>query len=323
MNKRIKNLFCLSLFLLSGITTYAQTAVIKASIDSTQILIGEQTKIHVEIAADKNSELRLPLPLDTLTQGIEVLEISKIDTTDIGNNRIRLNYDFLVTSFDSALYLLPPLVLIAGNDTSYSNDLALKVSTFPVDTESEKFYDIKNVTTPQIVLLDYINYIIYPIGAFILIAAIVLLIYGLSTKKALISFKKEEPVLPPHLIAISELDKIKAGKLWQQGKTKEYHSKITDTLRLYMERRFDIPAMEFTSGEILSKVRNISEVDYVYDQLKQILILADFVKFAKYQPLPDENEWSLMNAYLFVNGTKKEEIPLEKGKNENVENLEK
>jgi hypothetical protein len=310
MNTKIKILFLGLLLGLFGQNMNAQN-VISASIDSTQILIGEQTKIHLEIATNRNSHVQIPLPIDTIISGIEVIETSGIDTTDIGNNRIRLKYSFLVTSFDSALYLLPPFKLIEGVDTAYSNELALKVSTLPVDTESQNFYDIKDVVNPNFVLWDYIGYFVYLLLALLgclLLAAIVYLIYRRSTKKPLIPFKKEEPNHPPHVIALKELDEIKAKKLWQQGRVKEYHSEVTDTLRKYMEKKFTVAAMELTSGEILSKLRGISDTDFVFDNLKQILLLADFVKFAKYQPLPDENELSMMNAYLFVNGTTKEEI---------------
>ena len=120
--------------------------------------------------------------------------------------------------------------------------------------------------------------------------------------------KKEEPKLPPHEQAIKELDEIKQQKLWQQGRSKEYYTLITDTLRKYIEERFGINAMEMTSGEILELIRKNSEAQSVYDNLRQILQLADFVKFAKMNPLPDENDLSMMNAYLFVNQTKVEEM---------------
>lgn len=84
---------------------------------------------------------------------------------------------------------------------------------------------------------------------------------------------------------------------------------ITDTLRKYIEERFGIAAMEMTSGEILDRIRKEQDADSVSDSLTQILRLADFVKFAKMHPLPDENELSLMNAYLFVNQTKRIELP--------------
>jgi len=324
--KNRNGILILMLLLLWSTVVSAQTAVIKASIDSTQLLIGEQTKIYLEVAVDKDTPLQLPLQADTLMKGIEVLEISKIDTMDIGNGRIQFKYDFLVTSFDSALYLLPPFELISGIDTFYSNELALKVSTLPVDTESEQFYDIKDVVNPEFVIWDYLDYILYPSLALLLIAAMIYFWYRVKAKKTLLPFKREVVALPPHIIALKELDTLKEKKLWQHSKIKEYHSEITDTLRMYLEKRFDVSAMELTSGEILGKLKGISDADHAIDNLKQILLLADVVKFAKYQPLPDENELSLMNAYLFVNNTKIEEITPESSeedldaKGENKEN---
>ena len=67
--------------------------------------------------------------------------------------------------------------------------------------------------------------------------------------------------------------------------------------------------MEMTSDEILALIKQTTEAQSVYDNLRQILSLADFVKFAKMNPLPDENDLSLMNAYLFVNQTKVVELP--------------
>jgi len=308
---------------MSVLSLSAQT-VVKATIDSTNIMIGEQTKIHLEIAADKNQPIQVPMISDTLMTGVEVLNISKIDTTDIGNNRIQMKYDYLITAFDSNLYLLPPFQVIAGADTAYSAELALKVSTLPVDTVSKKFYDIKGVRAPKFVLMDYLPFVLLILAIFAVVALAIFIIYRLLARKSLMPFKKEEPYVPPHVRAIRELDAIKEAKLWQAGKTKEYHSEITDTLRKYIQERFGIGAMEMTSGEILTDIEKRSETDAAYDNLKQILILADFVKFAKYRSLPDENELSMMNAYLFVNTTKKEELPPEekKEKGETAEKVE-
>jgi len=312
-----------SLFVCLWISVLSLTAqtVIKATIDSTHILIGQQTKIHLEIAADKDQQLQLPMISDKLTEGVEVLDISKIDTVNIGNNRIQMKFNYLITSFDSALYLLPPFKVIAGLDTILSAELALKVSTIPVDTESGQFYDIKDVRKPPFVFMDYLPTILKILGALLLIALIVYIVYRLINKKPLVPFVKEEPYVPPHIRAILRLDAIKLEKLWQAGRMKEYHSEITETLRIYIEERFAVGAMEMTSGEILADLKKISEADMAYDNLKQILILADFVKFAKYKPLPDENELSMMNAYLFVNDTKKEELKEElKQEDESGEN---
>ena len=242
--------------------------------------------------------MQIVIPNDTLMTGVEVLNLSKADSTEIENDRLVIKQDVLITSFDSSLYLLPPLKVIDGVDTVYSNQVALKVSTIPVNADKpEEFNDIKTVWKPPFVWADY-----YPI------CVIAYIVKRIRAKKSLIPFKKEEPKLPPHEQAIKELDEIKQQKLWQQGRSKEYYTLITDTLRKYIEERFGINAMEMTSGEILDLIRKNSEAQSVYDNLRQILQLADFVKFAKMNPLPDENDLSMMNAYLFVNQTKVEEM---------------
>jgi hypothetical protein len=242
-------------------------------------------------------------------QGVEVVEISKIDTTDIGNNRIQIKYDYNITSFDENLYQLPPFRVVSGVDTFASQSLALKVSTIQVDTlHTDQFFDIKPVMEPDFVWKDYLSTALSILGGLLLVALIIYLVYRLKNQKPIIAIKRQPKVtLPPHVEAIQALDAIKFKKLWQQGKEKEYYSEVSDVVRNYIDRRFGVNAMEMTSGETLLAVRNISDVDFVFDNLKQMLFVSDMVKFAKYHPMPEENELSIGNAYLFVNST----IPVE------------
>ena len=294
-------LFLVAAASLAGGRAYAQRPLIDVAIDSAAILIGEQTTLHLTVTADKDRPVQIVIPNDTLMTGVEVLNLSKADSTEIENDRLVIKQDVLITSFDSSLYLLPPLKVIDGVDTVYSNQVALKVSTIPVNADKpEEFNDI--------VWADYYPIIYGILLALFLICVIAYIVKRIRAKKSLIPFKKEEPKLPPHEQAIKELDEIKQQKLWQQGRSKEYYTLITDTLRKYIEERFGINAMEMTSGEILELIRKNSEAQSVYDNLRQILQLADFVKFAKMNPLPDENDLSMMNAYLFVNQTKVEEM---------------
>ena len=252
---------------------FAQRTLIDVAIDSAAILIGEQTTLHMTVTADKDRPVRV-----------------------------------LITSFDSSLYLLPPVMVVDGSDTIASNQVALKVSTVPVNVDKpEEFFDIKNIWNPPFVLSDYYP-IIFGILLALALAALAWYIFKrMREKRSLIPFKKPELQLPPHEQAIKELDEIKAMKIWQQGRNKEYYTMITDTLRRYIVGRFGINAMEMTSAEILEMIHKNTEAQSVYDSLAQILSLSDFVKFAKMVPLPDENDLSLMNAYLFVNQTKIEE----------------
>ena len=294
---------------LQGTKLYAQQTLIDVSIDSAAILIGEQTVLHLTVTTDNGKNVIVPIPNDTLMTGVEVLNIAKADTTVIDNNRLLIKQDILVTSFDSSLYLLPPFKVIDQTDTIYSNQVALKVSTIPVNIDKpDEFNDIKDTWDPPFVLADYYLLIYGVLFACFLICLIGYILTRLRNRQSIIPFKKQEPKLPPFEMAMKELDEIKQQKLWQQGRNKEYYTLLTDTLRKYMVNRFGINAMEMTSGEILELIRLESEANSSYNSLKQILELADFVKFAKLHPLPDENELSLMNAYLFVNQTKVVEV---------------
>ena len=294
---------------LQGTKLYAQQTLIDVSIDSAAILIGEQTVLHLTVTTDNGKNVIVPIPNDTLMTGVEALNIAKADTTVIDNNRLLIKQDILVTSFDSSLYLLPPFKVIDQTDTIYSNQVALKVSTIPVNIDKpDEFNDIKDTWDPRFVLADYYLLIYGVLFACFLICLIGYILKRLRNRQSIIPFKKQEPKLPPFEMAMKELDEIKQQKLWQQGRNKEYYTLLTDTLRKYMVNRFGINAMEMTSGEILELIRLESEANSSYNSLKQILELADFVKFAKLHPLPDENELSLMNAYLFVNQTKVVEV---------------
>ncbi|GBU08054.1 hypothetical protein AwDysgo_13850 [Bacteroidales bacterium] len=294
-----------------SIETIAQKTMIRVSIDSSSILIGEQTRLHLEVVSDKGSVLQLPYLKDTIMAGIEIVETLKLDTVDLGNNRLMLKQYYLITSFDSALFLLPPFMVIDALVSIYSNVIGLKVSTLPVDVETQNFYDIKNVISPDFVWTDYLIYLYIFISLAILLGLGFYLYSRYKNKKSLVPFKKRAPVLPPHILAIRELDHIKAQKLWQQGKQKEYHSLLTDALRKYIEDRFGVSALEMTTSEIVDALASSPEISSVKNDLKQILVLSDYVKFAKFNPLPDENDLSLRNAYLFVDSTKRavEEVP--------------
>lgn len=323
MDKKKKVILFVAVFIallnMSG-TVYAQKALIDVRLDSAAILIGEQTELHLTVTAAKEKKVQILIPSDTLMNGVEILSVSAPDSTFIENDNLVIKQNLLLTSFDSSLYLLPPLKVVDGPDTIFSNQVALKVSTLPVNVEKpEEFYDIKEIWKAPFVLADYYPIIYGVLLTLFFICVVMYIIQRMRNKKSILpSMVATQPKLPPYEQAIKELDSIKEMKLWQQGLNKEYYTALTETVRRYIVERFGVNAMEMTSAEILDMLKNDKEVATVYDRLKQILLLADFVKFAKIHPLPDENDLSLTNAYLFVNETKqKETIPSEEQKEEN------
>ena len=211
----------LAVCLLAGFTAGAQQTLIDVKVDTADILVGEQTTLHVTVTTDPNRRIIIPLPSDTLMTGVEVISVSDADST-VADGRLVIRRDILVTSFDSSLYLLPPFIAIDGADTIASNQVALKVSTVPVDVDNpEKFYDIKDVWKPPFVLADYYPWIFGVLTALFLICVIGYLVQRYRRHRSSeVPVKPAEPELPPYETAIRELDSIKDQKLWQQGLNK-------------------------------------------------------------------------------------------------------
>lgn len=291
----------------------AQEVSVKATIDSTQLLIGQQSMMHLEVSGPRSLKYFFPtFQGDTLVKGIEILQTGSLDTLEIDKNQIHLKRDYLITSFDSGLYYIPPIKIIAGTDSVESNYMALKIMTYDVDTAKVEIFDIKGVQEPPFVLGDYKLEILL----FLLIYALILFViwYILKKKYGLtkVEVKTDVPLLPPHVVAIMELDRLKTEKIWKKGKNKEYYTELSEILRRYIQRRFQINALEMTTDEILVLFKRDKNTQSVYENLRQILQLSDLVKFAKILPIENENEISIMNSYLFVNQTKIEDVkPIE------------
>ena len=146
-----------------------------------------------------------------------------------------------------------------------------------------------------------------------LLAGIIYLIYRLSRKKRQpTGGKREKPDEPAHIIALRALEELRLKKLWQEGRHKEYYSELSDILRNYMYNRWDIPAMEMVSDEVLEALEQLHTEKSLLNQLRTWVRTADSVKFAKACPLPDENSQAFQAVYDFVTATKAEDKPVEK-----------
>ena len=309
MNQKIKT-YCLLLVLvvLASIkSVYAQEIKVNAKLDTNLILIGDQLKFKIEVEQNRNVYTEFPVFNDTIVSSIEIVERSEIDTTFLSDKIIHLEQEYTVTSFDSGFHVIPalpfPFVKNSIKDTIFTRPVLLQVYTFQIDSVTG-ITDIKPPINTPITFEEVAPYLGYSLIIILIILAIIWLIIKLSKKKA-IPIIRQKPKEPAHKIALRELDKLEEEKLWQQSKFKEYHSKLTDILRRYIEDRFDINAMEQTSNEVLDAIRhaNILSAEN-FEKLSQMLSIADYVKFAKLKPLPDENERSLKHAYDFVLSTK-------------------
>lgn len=137
-------------------------------------------------------------------------------------------------------------------------------------------------------------------GVFIVVmGAILFYIYRKNRRS-----KFEEILLPPHVEANKALEQLHHRKLWQNDKHNLYYTLLTDILRRYISRRWEIRAMEFTTNETMEALRAFDIPNDSRLALHTILRTADMAKFAKAKPDDELNEECYTMAYYFVENTK-------------------
>ena len=283
--------------LTASVFCFGQTAIV--SIDTNTILIGEQITFKIE-CLDIDKAINWPLFNDTIINGIEIISKSEIDTIlNITNDKKTYSFsqEYLITSWDSGAYYIAPIKL---NSNLSTEGLLLNVMSVSTDQNSE-IKDIKRPLEAEYEIKDFLIWII-------LLLTIILIVYLLKkyifNKKEHVEKKIIKTIIPPHIIALKELNNIEKKKLWQSGKIKQYYSGISEILRKYMEHRFKFIALELTTDEILLNMENtISREEHL--ELQQVLERADLAKFAKSKPNKEENKQSMELAKRFVDKTKK------------------
>ncbi|MBR1878690.1 MAG: hypothetical protein IJ814_06785 [Paludibacteraceae bacterium] len=293
--------------------------VVSASIDSTTLMIGDQTDLHLQVTHDRQEQVEWPQFGETLQEGLEIVDRTIVDTTILSDGRVQLNQYLTLTSFQDSLFSVNPIAFVSGNDSFFTNPMALNViQPFEVDT-TLAITDIKDIEKAPIWWWGIIRWILLAIAV---IGVFVGAYYGVMWYRK--HRKPEETPVDPELlrpaeeVALEKLDAIREAKIWKDGRVKEYQTELTDVVREYISRRFDVQSTEKTSDETLQELKpilsgsqpsdlSIQDGKALYDRLKKMLQTADLVKFAKWHTTPDENETALNTAYEFV----KETTPIE------------
>lgn len=297
------------LMLATAAMAWGGNVTFKVRLDSATLLMGKTTALHLEITQDKGARGFFPgEQADTLSAMVEIADRPAADTTDLGNNRIQINRDLIIQSFDSGMWIIKPIPYVVNGDTAYCNQLTLKV--LPVDVSKMKdIHDIKPVEDVPFNLLDWLPDYWWAWLLGLLLVAGGIWAYRKYYKKGINPLRPGKKRLPPYEEAMINLQNLKAAQLWQQGKEKEYFTGLTDILRVYIDRRFHINAVEMTSSQIIETLKRNDETRAVNEQLEMILEVADIVKFANARPLADDNEVAYRRAVNFVEETRPVEQP--------------
>ncbi len=300
--------------LLLLLTTAASAQNIRSTIDSTELLIGDQ--FHMDLWADipAGSAVQWPQFRDTLTKTIEVVEASVPDTVRKENGDYTVHQRLTLTSFDTGFMVIPPVAFVFDGDTAnplLTDPELVSFTELPVDMEQ----DIMDIKGPMDVPINWRKYLLYGLIALVVIGLLVggYLYWQKHRKPKDAPAARPVPTRPAHEITLEKLEELRLKKLWQGDRTKEYYIELSDIVREYIEFRYGIMALEQTTDETVAALLRQQVDAQQVEALRKMLQLADLAKFAKYRPMSDENEKSMDVAKGFVEGTRAVESKPESG----------
>jgi len=273
-------------FLFSYICCFSQMDVsVKASVNRNKIMIGEPVELKLEAKVPAGSAAKW-FPVDSIAH-FEFIDKGKIDTTITSDSRT-YRQTLLITSFDSGRWALPAFPLAIDNKEYLTDSLPVSVAYSNFDPKQD-YHDIKEIIEVENTATRYINWVLLALAVLSLLAVIYFL-----RKKA---DKPREPVikktiskLSPLEEAVQALEGLRQRGYAEQTGAKTFHTELNDILRRYLYRKTNIATMEKTSGELTLQLNKFDLPAANFTALAQALRMSDAVKFAKYQPAPDEND---------------------------------
>lgn len=300
---RFASIFSLALSFALFSTASAQQISVSAKVDTNLVTIGDW--INLSLRVERSDSVRGDWsPIGDKLGHFEVLRKGELQTKK-SDDRVVETTAYVLSTYDSGYYQIPAIVFsyTVGNDTAkrFASTLPIDilVQTVAVDVSQE----IKDVKPPLGIPIGILEILLYA-GIILAVAAGGFGIHYYLRRRKDKWLLSAELQRPPHEIALMELRRLEERKLWQRGFVKQYHSEVTEIIRRYIERRFGVMALEMTTGEVMHNVKQTAMSVEVQETLFKFLSDADLVKFAKYQPTPEENETELEMAHDIVQGTK-------------------
>lgn len=132
-----------------------------------------------------------------------------------------------------------------------------------------------------------------------ILGGILLIILGFAIARYLKERAKQETFIPQTFQKeefINPLDELENDIVSLQAGTspsnrdefEAFYVRLADSIRRYLKRVYDFPALEMTTGEIIRELQRERASSEIIRDVKKVLRDADMVKFAKFNPASDQ-----------------------------------
>lgn len=275
-----------------------------ASLDTATIRIGEVATYTLSLALPRGvtaAEVNWSTAYDTLTRSVEVLNsAAALEADSLGI--LRMTYE--LTSWDTGTWAIPPQKVTVQGRVIEGPAMLLRVEPTAVDLQDPP-RPLKDILPQPFSLRAWL--LAHQMELFtalgLLLAIVLAVVLWKRRKKQTIPTVAPAPQLPAHQRCLEALTRVEEQRLWQQGEHKQYQSQVTDLLRVYIEERYQVPALERTTDELMAELRLSPLPPDERIRLENLLRAADLVKFAKMVPSAVENEQLMTSARQFVQTT--------------------
>lgn len=279
---------------------------VKAWLDTSSIIIGGQTTLHIRLEGVNGKNIHLPQPKELQMGPVEALALKNDTIRDDKGSIKAYEQHVSITSFETGTHRIAGIKIdIAGDGAvgaiAPADSLFLEVQYTPdADTVKCEVKEDAGMMEEPINFGDVCRIGIPTLLIALLIAAIIWIIIRRKQNKPIVVLPKPKPI-PADKKAISDLEALRRKELWQKGRIKRYYTDMTDIVRRFLRNMYGISATEMTTRQTLNAFHGIA--DWSEDSeslLRQLLQQADMVKFAKSQPQSYEHDQAMQNAIDFI-----------------------
>jgi len=262
--------------LIAGLATASR---VYTTVSSDTLTLGDRIALQVGLVVPKGATV-VPPETDPGFGNFVVKEWMASKSEQPGTDS--LTFSYVVTTYTMEACSIPALRFLqlvdSSADTLLSRTIPMRViSVINVDTA-----DIKSLKPQQKAGKPSLLWL------WLLLAGIVGVAAFLGGRFLVRKFRKgppPPPPVPPYDEATDALNRLEAAGLIRLGQIREYVFRLSEILKRYIERRFEVNAQEFTTEEIVDWIAASPAIE-TSDKRKAewFFRTTDPVKFAKFIP---------------------------------------
>lgn len=223
-----------------------------------------------------------------------------------GRKSSRAEYHLAV--YDTGEFTIPPVAVVwktapdANEEVLWSDSVTISVESI-ADSDAS---DVRGLKTQATVPPDYskLTIVVGSVIAGIILVAVVIFLLVRHSRRGYP--QPEKPAGPPHVVALAELEALLASPLRAEGRLKEFYYELSEIIRRYLGRRFQIYTLERTTEEILEQVQLLFLESGTLNMIAAFLQNTDLVKFASYTPAETECDECISTGRQIISVTKQD-----------------